>query len=174
VQQQAAGRPPGDSAAEARSALPRWDIRPQPVTLRRRLVRSWRVKLAVLCALAGLAILIVPLLIAGGRFANKLTHPLQDLAVQALPASAHVFDKGVKSNDPNSTGFAFGISSESPSALLAAPTPARWHSGPASDTPDTKFYRSGDLVLTVQAKACHLQRCKPSDSLVYAEVMKVG
>jgi hypothetical protein len=152
-----------------------WDLMPARRTWRSRLVRSWQVKLAVLASIAAIGLLVGPLILAGLRFSGRLTHPLEDLAKQAQPRSARVFDAGVKADDPNSAGFAFGVSRDAPGALLAASPPARWTPGPAApETPDTKFYRSGDLLLTVRVDPCNLRQCAPGDVLVYTEVTPTG
>jgi hypothetical protein len=101
-------------------------------------------------------------------------HPLEDLARKAQPGTARVFDGGLKTNDRNSGGFALGISPGMPATLLAVPPPSRWTAGPPAAAPDTRVYRSGNLLLTVRIDVCKLARCRRGDALIYTEVDPVG
>jgi hypothetical protein len=156
----------------ALNAFMRRDVTRYAPTLRGWLLRSWRVKVAVLVSAVAAALLVVPLVITGFAFTGRLTakHPLEDLARQAQPVHAHVFDHGLKGNDRNSSGFALGIVAGSPAAVLAVPPPSRWMPRPLPETPNTNVYRSGNLLLTVRVEVCGLAQCRPGDALVYTEV----
>jgi hypothetical protein len=155
---------------------PLWDITPHRTGRLARITRHWRMGLLLLIALAAVAAIVVPLLITGHRFERRLTavNPLEQLSKEAQPASADVFDSGWK-ND-GKTGFAYGISHDAPSAVLAVVAPAPWQPGPPTpESPDMRLWRTGHLVLTVQADPClRLERCQPGDTLVYTEVLDVS
>ncbi len=153
-----------------------WDSTPQPKSRLSRLTRRWRMGLLLLIALAALAAVVVPILITGHRFGQVLTedNPLQALAKEAQPASSTVFDSGFKNG--GDTGFAYGISRDTPAAVLAVTAPAPWQPGPPTpESPDMRLWRTGHLVLTVRADPClRLERCKPGDTLVYTEVLDIS
>ena len=155
---------------------PLWDITPHRSGRLARVTRRWRLGLVLLVALAALSAVVVPILITGHRFGRVLTedNPLQQLAKEAQPATSTVFDSGFK-NDGN-TGFAYGISRETPAAVLAVPAPGPWQPGPPSpEAPDMRLWRTGHLVLSVRADPClRLARCKPGDTLVYTEVLDIS
>jgi hypothetical protein len=153
-----------------------WDATPQQISRGRRLLNRWRMGLLLLVVIGALAVLIVPLIITGDNFHRTLTakNPLQQLAKEAQPPSATVFDSGFRNS--GDTGFAYGISRDSPGALLAVVPPAPWQPGPPTpESPDMRLWRTGHLVLTVRADPClRLERCKPGDTLVYTEVLDVS
>jgi hypothetical protein len=132
--------------------------------------------LLLLLALAALSAVVVPLIITGHRFERTLTadNPLEQLAREAQPASATVFDSGFRNS--GDTGFAYGISTDAPPAVLAVTAPAPWQPGPPTpEAPNMRLWRTGHLVLTVRADPClRLARCKTGDTLVYTEVLDVG
>jgi hypothetical protein len=148
-----------------------WDATPQRRSRLRRALSSWRVSLAVLVAAAAVSVVLVPLGIAGVRFVDRLHHPLQALAESAQPRTSDIFDRGVKSNDPDGTGFALGVSPGRPVDLLEIPPPEPWVAAPGlGDTATTRHYRQKDLVLIVRIEPCGLARCSSGDSLVYTQV----
>jgi hypothetical protein len=153
-----------------------WDATPQHTGRLRLLLRRWRLGVVVAVALAALAVLIVPLVITGRSFEKTLTakNPLEQLAKEAQPPSATVFDSGFRNG--GDTGFAYGISADPPAAVLAVVAPAPWQPGPPTpEAPNMRLWKTGHLVLTVRADPClRLERCKPGDTLVYTEVLDVG
>ena len=153
-----------------------WDTTPQRTGLVARLVRRWRMGLLLLLALAAVSAVVVPLIITGHRFERTLTadNPLEQLAREAQPASATVFDSSFKNG--GDTGFAYGITKDSPATVLAAVAPAPWQPGPPTpESPNMRLWKTGHLVLTVRADPClRLARCAPGDTLVYTEVLDIG
>ena len=153
-----------------------WDATPQHTGRLWQLRRRWRMGLVLLLALGALLVLVVPLVITGHSFHKTLTekNPLQQLAKEAQPPSATVFDSGFRNG--GDTGFAYGISRDAPATLLAVVPPAPWQPGPPTpEAPDMRLWKTGHLVLTVRADPClRLARCKPGDTLVYTEVLDVG
>ena len=153
-----------------------WDATPQHTSRLARLMRRWRMGLLLLIAFAALAAVVVPILVTGHRFQRVLTedNPLQQLAKEAQPPSATVFDSGFK--NAGDTGFAYGISHDPPAAVLAVIAPAPWQPGPPTpESPDMRLWKTGHLVLTVRADPClRLERCKPGDTLVYTEVLDIS
>ena len=132
--------------------------------------------LLLLVALAALAVLVVPIFITGHRFGRVLTedNPLQQLAKEAQPPSAAVFDSGFKNG--GATGFAYGISRATAASILAVPAPAPWEPGPPTpEAPNMRLWKTGHLVLTVRVDPClRLERCKPGDNLVSTEVLDIS
>jgi hypothetical protein len=132
--------------------------------------------LLLLIALGALLVLVVPLVITGHRFERRLTedNALQQLAEEAQPAGTRVFDSGFKNG--GDTGFAYGLTKEAPTTVLAAVAPAPWQPGPPTpEAPNMRLWRTGHLVLTVRADPClRLERCKPGDTDFYTEVLDVG
>lgn len=153
-----------------------WDIAPQRTGRVPLLVRRWRMGLLLLLALAALLYLVVPLFITGHSFGKTLTakNPLEQLAKEAQPASAQVFDSGFKNG--GDTGFAYGISRDAPADVLAVIAPAPWEPGPPTpESPNMRLWRTGHLVLTVRADPClRLERCRAGDTLVYTEVLDIS
>ena len=153
-----------------------WDTTPQRTGWAARVLRRWKMGLLLFVALAALAVLVVPIFITGHRFGRVLTedNPLQQLAKEAQPAGTQVFDSGFKNG--GDTGFAYGITKDPPSTVLAVVAPAPWEPGPPTpEAPAMRLWRTGHLVLTVRADPClRLERCRPGDTLVYTEVLDVG
>lgn len=156
-------------------SAPLWDITPHRTGRRALLLRRWRMGLLLLLALGAVLALVIPLFITGDRFGHRLSakNPLEQLATEAQPASAEVFDSSFRNS--GKTGFAYGVSADAPAAVLAVVPPAPWQPGPPTpESPDMHLWRTGHLVLTVRADPCHLSRCKAGDTLVYTEVLDIS
>lgn len=154
----------------------RWDVTPQRRGWRARIRSNWQVRIVVLLAVAGTLFLIVPLVVAGFRFVHRLNadRPLERLARAAQPSSAKIFDSGIRSDDLDSNGFAFGITPDTPADVLSL-RPAGWAPRPGNNRDaDSRAYRREGLLLTVQAERCGLRKCHPGDTLVCTEVINVA
>jgi hypothetical protein len=155
-------------------SIPRYDVTSR--TGLRRLVRSWRLTLAVCVALGAVAFLVAPLVVGVHRVASgqTATHRLERLARDAQPPSALVYDSGVR-DDKGTTGFAYGTSRDPAAELLAVEPPSRWQRWrEGGETANTHYYRSDKLILTIRVTACGLQRCSGDEQLVYTEVQDVS
>jgi hypothetical protein len=97
------------------------------------------------------------------------------MAKDAQPGSAVLFDSGLTGDD-GKVGFAYGTSSQLPATLLASQPPAPWKPGPPlPESPDTRLYTSGHLILSVRVTPCvRLAQCRPGDALVYTEVQDIS
>ena len=154
-----------------------WDV----ATKRRgpfgRWSRSRSTTIAVVLGAAAVAVVVLPLLIFVIRVADRQSdvHRLQRMAQDALPPTARIIDSGLK-DDRGQVGFAFGVSADRPQTLLAVVPAAPWKPGPPlPEAPDTRLYRSGQLVLSIKVTEClRLADCHPGDSLVYAEVQDIS
>ncbi|MBK5307844.1 MAG: hypothetical protein JJD92_14260 [Frankiaceae bacterium] len=126
---------------------------------------------------AAVAVVVVPVLLFVIRVAGRQSdvHRLERLVQEALPPTARILDSGLK-DDRREVGFAYGVSADKPGSLLAVAPAAPWGPGPPlPEAPDTRLYRSGDLVLSIKVTECfRLPDCRPGDSLVYAEVQDIS
>jgi hypothetical protein len=154
-----------------------WDVstkRRGPIA---KLLRSGRTGVAVLVGVAALALLIVPIAYFVERVATRQggVHRLEQLAKQAQPASAVLIDSGLK-DDKGTVGFADGISTNTVATLLAQAPPPQWKPGPPlPESPDTRLYQFGKLILSVRVDPCtRLRQCRPGDALVYTEVQDIS
>jgi len=141
-----------------------------------RALHSRTTTLAVVLGLVAVAALVVPIIVFVQRVVARqpAIHRLERMAKQAQPPSAVLIDSGLHGDDGR-IGFAYGLSSQLPPVLLEIAPPPPWTPGPPlPESPDTRLYRSGQLILSVRVTPCvRLAQCRPGDALVYTEVQDI-